>query len=45
MIEKFSHLVTGKSVIVLHIEDEYQFMDEELIEILKDTVRPYLNEI
>ena len=45
MSDKFGYLLAEKSIIVLHIEDEYQFMDIALIEILEDTVTPYLNEI
>jgi predicted protein tyrosine phosphatase len=45
VIDKFSHLLPGKTIVVLHIEDEYPFMDEELIDLLEDTVRPHLSEI
>lgn len=40
--EKFNELLTGKTLIVLDIPDQYQFMDEELIELLKVSVEPYL---
>jgi len=30
-------------VIVLDIPDDYQYMDEELIEILKQVMQPYLD--
>ena len=42
--EKFNHLLSGKEVIVLDIADDYQYMDAELIDILKTSVRPYLQE-
>ena len=42
--EKFNHLLTGKEIIVLDIEDNYQYMDEELIETLIRSVTPYLQE-
>ena len=29
-------------MIVLNIPDDYQYMDEDLIEILESSVRPYL---
>jgi predicted protein tyrosine phosphatase len=34
--------ITGKQLIVLDIEDNYQFNDPELIEILKEALREYL---
>lgn len=40
--QKFSQSLDGKQVIVLDIEDNYQYMDEELIDILKTSVNPYL---
>ncbi len=44
LMDQFPHLCAGKQMIVLDIEDEYSFMDEDLIEILKTSVSPYLNE-
>ena len=44
LMSHFPHLCAGKQMIVLDIEDEYGFMDEDLIEILKTSVSPYLNE-
>ena len=41
--EKFSQLLHHKKVIVLDIADDYQYMDEALIQILKDSMRPYLD--
>src|SRR5688572_6218467 len=40
--EKFDHLLDDKKIIILNIEDNYQYMDEELIEILKTCMTPYL---
>lgn len=40
--EKFP-FITDKDVIVLDIPDEYQYMDEELIEILKLSVARYIS--
>ncbi|WP_221392378.1 low molecular weight protein tyrosine phosphatase family protein [Dyadobacter sp. NIV53] len=40
--ERFPYELAGKKIIVLDISDDYQFMDEELIEILKNGVEPYL---
>jgi len=40
--EKFGQEISKKRVIKLDIPDEYQFMDEELIEILKNRVSEYI---
>jgi predicted protein tyrosine phosphatase len=40
--EKFSHVLMEKKIAVLDIEDNYEYMDEELVEILKTSVSPYL---
>jgi protein-tyrosine phosphatase len=40
--QKFNQLLEVKPVIVLNIEDNYQYMDEELIDILRTSVNPYL---
>jgi protein-tyrosine phosphatase len=40
--ERFSYLLGGKKVVILNIEDNYRYMDEELIETLNTSVMPYL---
>ena len=40
--EKFSKQLQHKKVIVLDIPDDYHYMDEALIEILKSALIPYL---
>lgn len=40
--EKFSKQLQHKKVIVLDIPDDYHYMDEALIEILKIALLPYL---
>jgi predicted protein tyrosine phosphatase len=40
--DKFGQALHGKKIIILDIEDNYQYMDEELIETLKISVNPYL---
>jgi predicted protein tyrosine phosphatase len=40
--KKFRHVLAGKRIAVLGIPDKYEFMDEELIRILKLRCRPYL---
>lgn len=40
--KKFKPAVSGKSVVVLGIPDEYDYMDDELIKLLKVRCRPYL---
>lgn len=39
--EKFPQSLQHKKIVVLDIPDEYQYMDEELIEILKSALSPY----
>ena len=41
--EKFGEMLNGKKVIILDISDDYTFMDEELMEILKSRVSEYIN--
>lgn len=40
---KFGDLLYDKKIICLDIPDEYQFMDEELIELLKSRVAEYID--
>lgn len=40
--DKFGQEISGKRVIRLDIPDEYEFMDEELIEILKIRVSEFI---
>ncbi|MFF2014698.1 low molecular weight protein tyrosine phosphatase family protein [Paenibacillus sp. NPDC058177] len=42
--EKFSDKLKNKELFCLDIPDEYRFMDEELIEILKSRVYEYIEE-
>ena len=42
MVDKFPVEIKNKKIIILDIEDEYKFMDEELIEMIKLSVDPYL---
>jgi predicted protein tyrosine phosphatase len=41
--EKYGDILCGKKVLVLNIPDEYDYMDEELIELLKSGVSEYLD--
>ena len=43
MIEKFYVETERKQIIILDIPDEYQFMDEELVEDIKAKVKGYIN--
>lgn len=43
--EKFTGSLNDKQIVVLDIADEYQYMDEELIEILKSSVQSYLDNL
>lgn len=40
--DKFADSLRNKQVICLDIPDDYRFMDEELIEILKSRVSEYI---
>ena len=40
--QKFPHTIVEKAIVVLEIEDDYQFNDPELIEILRDKLANYL---
>jgi predicted protein tyrosine phosphatase len=40
--EKFGDLLNNKAVICLDINDDYEFMDEELIEILRSRVSEHI---
>ena len=40
--EKFGVVIADKKIVIMDIEDNYQYMDAELIETLKLSVAPYL---
>lgn len=42
MLDNFPTEMEDKQLIVLDIEDDYQYMDEELVEMIKISVEPYL---
>ena len=44
LLTRFPYLRNEKQLIVLNIPDEYQFMEENLVEILKTSVSPYFNQ-
>ena len=39
---KFARLLEYKKITILDIPDEYQYMDQELVEIFEDSLEPYL---
>lgn len=39
---KFPEILAQKQIVILDIPDEYQYMDEELIEMLQQSVSPHL---
>ena len=43
LYEKFSQKLQHKKVIVLEIPDDYQYMDDELVTLLKTAVSPYIH--
>jgi protein-tyrosine phosphatase len=42
--KKFQNVINDKNVIILDIPDNYAYMNKELIEILEDSVFPYIKE-
>lgn len=42
LLLKFGDFVRAKRIEILEIEDNYQYMDEELIEILESSVKPII---
>ena len=42
LLDKFPKEIENKSVIILDIEDDYKYMDEELVEMIKLSVDSYL---
>jgi predicted protein tyrosine phosphatase len=40
--ERFGDQLTGKRVICLHIGDDYQFMNSDLVAVLKEQLKPYV---
>jgi Predicted protein tyrosine phosphatase len=40
--EKYKDIIANKEVICLNIPDDYEYMDEELIELLEASVEEYL---
>ena len=45
IMENFAFETEGKQIVVLNIPDEYQYMDEELVESIKLSVSPYLDNL
>jgi protein-tyrosine phosphatase len=45
LIRKFPDEAGQKKIVVLGIEDKYEYMDTELIEIIKRSVEPYLPDL
>ena len=43
LTERFGVVIKDKKIVILDIEDNYQYMDAELIETLKLNVAPYLD--
>jgi predicted protein tyrosine phosphatase len=45
LIQNFPFNASAKKIVVLGIPDEYQYMDDELIEIIKTSVAPFLENV
>jgi len=41
--EKFGSLIDDKEIVTLDIQDDYKYMDAELVEILEASVLPYFD--
>ncbi len=39
---KYGEVLEGKKLVCLHIEDHYQFMDDELVDLLKARLSEYI---
>jgi predicted protein tyrosine phosphatase len=42
LTRNFKHALAGKRIVVLNIPDNYEYMDEALIRLLKQRCQPYL---
>jgi len=42
LLDRFGSMLDEKEIVVLHIEDDFQYMDEELIETIRLSVAPYI---
>lgn len=42
--DKFPEAIAGKKIICLHISDDYEFMQPELVDLLEAGVAPYLSQ-
>ena len=42
LLDKFPNELANKPLVILEIEDEYKFMDKELIDMIQLSVDPYL---
>jgi predicted protein tyrosine phosphatase len=42
--EKFPEAIAGKKIVCLHIADDYEFMQPELVDLLEAGVAPYLSQ-
>ncbi|RAI84388.1 low molecular weight protein tyrosine phosphatase family protein [Algoriphagus yeomjeoni] len=42
LLQKFRHEIEDKTLVILDIEDDYQYMDNELIDMIRVSVDQYL---
>jgi len=42
LLDRFSEELKGKKLVILDIEDEYAYMNPELVDMIKISVDPYL---
>jgi predicted protein tyrosine phosphatase len=43
LAQKFGTVLDSKEIVILNVEDNYQYMDSELIKILRTSVSPFVN--
>ena len=41
--DQFGDQLAGKQIVCLHIGDDFQFMSEDLVAVLKEQLRPYVD--
>ena len=44
IVENFKEPSNNKHIVILDIPDEYEYMNDELIDMIKISVKSYLNE-
>ncbi|MDB6058852.1 MAG: protein tyrosine phosphatase, partial [Verrucomicrobiales bacterium] len=40
--DRFGDQLAGKEIICIHIDDDYRFMDQDLVTVLREQLRPHI---